>query len=238
MKRVPAFAAAVAEAEADCLPAGRGRLRKKRECLLRTPEKAEQLCTLLRSGSTELDAVREVGMSRHALFLWIDQDPEFAKKIYRAKAAGSVARRRALGDKQSKRSPMMVRRLCRLLRKGATRKDAYLSVGISAPTFHFWMKKDPRFAAMVTRSEAVWVNRTVESITGAMNRDWRAAAWLLSKKRPKEFGRDGDLSYYEEEPCLSEEEVLQALAELKERVDRRRALANASQSAIPNNCST
>ncbi len=226
MKQDPDFASAVVQAEEERVRAKQCKVIKRRP-VKRTPERAEKLLKLFARGSTRKDAFLEVGITGDTFGVWMRRDPKFAERVDKAEDAGATIRGRTVRKRQSKCCDELVRVICRHLENGSSRKYAYDQADIVKDTFYKWMREDPEFSRAVLRAEATFVNRSVEKISKAMDREWRAAAWLLSKRAPRDFGKrvEDRIEEEEEDPGLSEEEVLAELAELKARVDRRRAAA-------------
>lgn len=77
------------------------------------------------------------------------------------------------------------------------------AAGISETTFHDWQRgKLPRnadkqlkaeFLEASTRARGESARRFAALISTAAKDDWRAAAWMLERRFPRDFGRDGEL---------------------------------------------
>lgn len=103
-----------------------------------------------------------------------------------------------------------MQRICNALRDGASIEHASRSAGIHRATYHNWMERgrterDRRAAGIPAddheqpfldfldavekaQSDAV-VNLIGEIANHARNGTWQAAAWILERKYPKEWGR-------------------------------------------------
>ncbi len=228
MKRDQAFAATIRAAETEAAEGGvEKRIRRRSE--KRTRERADRLCALLAKGSIRADAFIEVGISRQTFFLWRNLDPAFAKLVGKAEAKGAKMRRRTLRDRRSTRSDEVIGRFLKLLKEGWKRNEALREIGVRYPTFYGWRLRDPKILRAIHRAEAFFLNRRMDMLQRAADREWRNVAWLLSKRCPREFG-PRSWFYYEQEEReqeemfqLSEEQVLMRLAEIKAAVDLREA---------------
>jgi hypothetical protein len=76
--------------------------------------------------------------------------------------------------------------IIRALRAGATYTSACASAGVSRSTATTWATTDPAFGAAVEAARDGWAAAHVEFI--ASSADWRARAWLLERRLPREFG--------------------------------------------------
>lgn len=99
-------------------------------------------------------------------------------------------------------------RICNHLRAGCYRNITCDLVGIDVSTLNDWEKKgregDPDyigFSLAIKKAGAHPFDVALAAIFGAIDKgDWKAAAWFLERRRPKEWGiRSGDE--------MSEEEV-------------------------------
>ena len=89
------------------------------------------------------------------------------------------------------------------LRAGLSFRLASEAVGINPDTLHEWRQgrfprgADPAvkatFSEGITRARAQGAARLVTIINRAAPDDWRAAAWLLERTHPADFGKDADL---------------------------------------------
>lgn len=75
------------------------------------------------------------------------------------------------------------------VRAGATLRLAAASAGISLDTLARWRKRFAAFADRLTEAEGKAAVRPLALIAEAAKRDWRAAAWLLERRFPEEYGR-------------------------------------------------
>lgn len=81
-------------------------------------------------------------------------------------------------------------RLLDALRIGATVQMACAAAGISDTTYYRWLDGNERAAGAVEAAKTTAAVSALESIQrAAVNGDWRAAAWLLERRYPADFGR-------------------------------------------------
>jgi hypothetical protein len=94
---------------------------------------------------------------------------------------------------------------------GGTKADAYGAVGVSRSTVRRAMAADPGFASAVKSADVRGKLNLVMTIHNAAmsGGQWRAAAWLLERRFPNEFGRRCPDDYRREEV----EDLVTALAE-------------------------
>ena len=72
---------------------------------------------------------------------------------------------------------------------GASFTDAAAAAGIARSTFYEKRKEDPEFEADLARSKSVFKVSMLALINAAAPKTWQAAAWLLERRYPKQFGR-------------------------------------------------
>ena len=88
--------------------------------------------------------------------------------------------------------------LLKYISQGIPIKHACAAVGVPTVTFYDWMKRGEEnksaqfvdFHREVEKAKAVAVMRNVAFIQAAAPETWQAAAWLLERTHPEEFGRD------------------------------------------------
>lgn len=103
----------------------------------------------------------------------------------------------------SKFTPETVNALLAGVRAGLPFRLAAEAAGISETTFHEWQSgKLPRgadkmlkaeFSDQLTRAKGESARRLTALISSAATDDWRAAAWLLERRFPRDFARDASL---------------------------------------------
>lgn len=100
-----------------------------------------------------------------------------------------------------KLTPEAHKTICQALASGVYRKDAAQYAGIGVSTFYRWMEtgeadteagvESPQATLWkgVIEAEAKAKTRLSALIVKAAVEDWRAAAWILERKHPDEYGR-------------------------------------------------
>lgn len=89
----------------------------------------------------------------------------------------------------------LVRRAVKLKKGGATNVDIAKAIGISESTFYRWVstpstEAEKELSESLKKAEADYKNALQGIIAkAAQERDWKAAAWLLERKYPEEYGR-------------------------------------------------
>jgi transposase-like protein len=95
--------------------------------------------------------------------------------------------------------------ICQALSRGATRTLAAASAGVSGSVLRGWLTRGEMdhasenledeqsiFAELylkVIAAEFEAAGRWLDMVSGAAPQDWRAAAWLLERRHPQDFGR-------------------------------------------------
>ena len=96
--------------------------------------------------------------------------------------------------------PKLLEELCEILLSGNTIRTACQTMGLSESTFHDYIRRgdpsqpahEPRFAQFsqaITRARAEGKRELVRLVAKAAKEDWRAAAFLLERSWPEEYGR-------------------------------------------------
>lgn len=75
------------------------------------------------------------------------------------------------------------------IRDGNTIKDSCLMAGISRASLYRWLRTDKSLRIELKRAEVEGVKFHLANITKASERDWKASAWWLERKYPKQFGK-------------------------------------------------
>lgn len=74
--------------------------------------------------------------------------------------------------------------------QGMTIKSACSLAGITQTTFYDWVTNKPEFTALIKKAESEMKERALKVINqAAQNGQWQAAAWLLERREPNEYGR-------------------------------------------------
>lgn len=90
----------------------------------------------------------------------------------------------------SKLTPETLEKIIKAIRGGATYELAAAFAGISYETFNEWRKTKPQFSEALREAEGeaalVWLAKIEQA---AASGDWRAAAWKLERRYPRDYGR-------------------------------------------------
>jgi len=86
-------------------------------------------------------------------------------------------------------TPTLHKKLCELLAAGNTIKTCCDAVGISERVYFDWCEQKVHFSQAVNRARARGKEKLVRLITDAAQSDWRAAAFLLERGWPNEYGK-------------------------------------------------
>jgi hypothetical protein len=79
--------------------------------------------------------------------------------------------------------------LIEALQKGATINGACAVGGITRKTYEVWKKTHPEFTEKIEFAIEKWRNLNAKIIQKAALTDWKAAAWLLERRDPENYGR-------------------------------------------------
>ena len=91
--------------------------------------------------------------------------------------------------RKSKYEPERVERLLEAIRLGATYRHACDYAGIHIDTFYGWQDKHPEFSEQIKLAEGAGVISNLQVIKTASAENWTAAAWLLERRHPEDYGR-------------------------------------------------
>ena len=101
------------------------------------------------------------------------------------------------------------------VRRGLPYHLAAAAAGISEDTFYAWQRGEfpasaddalkVQFSEGLTRAKGEAANHLTRRVYDASREDWRAAAWMLERRFPRDFGKDGEM--------IERLERLEALAE-------------------------
>jgi hypothetical protein len=95
---------------------------------------------------------------------------------------GAASRRNVLDEFQRGR-------VCGMLVLGATRREIAQLLKVHASTIARTAERDEKFAKEIEESEALCKLRPMKAMFFAMEKHWRAAAWMLERMQPDQFGR-------------------------------------------------
>lgn len=90
----------------------------------------------------------------------------------------------------SKYTPERISAILDAIRLGVPRELAARASGINPDTFYTWQKEKPEFSDAVNEAEAKSTLALVAKVQkAASDGNWTAAAWMLERRFPKQFGR-------------------------------------------------
>ncbi len=78
---------------------------------------------------------------------------------------------------------------------GVSDKAIFEAVGISHDTFYKWIKNKPEFAVRIHKARSLGQAKLVKLIWDAVPKTWQAAAWLLERRWPGEYGKKETLKH-------------------------------------------
>ncbi len=121
-------------------------------------------------------------------------------------------------DKSGGRMPFDAvarREVLAIIRNGNSRRVAARYVGCAPSTITRAAARDPEFAAELARAETAVEILSLNAIRCAARTDryWRAAAWLLERRNPTDFGRKSGGGYTVADVFEIVGQVLAALGE-------------------------
>lgn len=91
--------------------------------------------------------------------------------------------------RRSKASEALIDTLLLALGTGITREAACSHAQIHRTTLYRWLAADPALRVRVEKAEADFEVRLAAQIVQEAAEDWRAAAWMLERRRPASYGR-------------------------------------------------
>lgn len=90
----------------------------------------------------------------------------------------------------TKYQPDRVAAILDALRVGATVEHAAAAAGLHRDTVHAWRQRYPAFDDAINRATGEGVIACLRVVSGAATSGtWQAAAWLLERRYPAEYGR-------------------------------------------------
>ncbi len=124
------------------------------------------------------------------------------------------------------------KRIVQLVRAGNWFETACAAAEVTSQTVRNWIRKGTAdlkagrvteaaaFARSIESAGAYAEARIVNEISKAVSRDWRAGAWILSKKNPERFGDRVRNENVEIPPGPATAEQLRRAAEVAEQLER------------------
>jgi hypothetical protein len=102
-------------------------------------------------------------------------------------------RRRGRSGTTGKRDPERVQAILTGMELGLSRGDAAQAAGIARRTLYDWMAADPAFADAVDQAESRCKRSLLGLVVAAAAKrqanTWQAAAWILERRWPSDFGQ-------------------------------------------------
>ena len=93
------------------------------------------------------------------------------------------------GGRPTKFTPELAHTICVHVRYGCPLEMAAAAEGVSAETVRRWRQRYPAFAAQVEQARASCTVHLLRCLNkAALAGNWRAAAWLLERTRPANYG--------------------------------------------------
>ena len=78
---------------------------------------------------------------------------------------------------------------------GVPDKAIYDAAGIGHDTFYRWIKQNSEFAKRLNKARSLGQAKLVKLIWDAVPKTWQAAAWLLERRWPNEYGKKETLKH-------------------------------------------
>jgi len=135
--------------------------------------------------------------------------------------------------RQTKLTEEVQEQICRAVEAGTPLKHAAAFAGIGETTVYQWMARGEEsdngsvyrsFQESVTRAQARSITRLTARIMEAAQQDWRAAAWLLTRRAPEDFvspERRGDVVKSSSEGEVARLEATRKIRYLEARAARK-----------------
>ena len=95
---------------------------------------------------------------------------------------------------KTKKTPEYRKALIDAIELGLSDKSACEYACVTPAFFYDWIKTDIEFSEDVTRARGKFVSALQAQIRKAALEDWRAGAWLLSRRKPEEYAERQILS--------------------------------------------
>ncbi len=95
---------------------------------------------------------------------------------------------------KTKKTPEYRKALIDAIELGLSDKSACEYACVTPAFFYDWIKTDIEFSEDVTRARGKFVSALQAQIRLAAREDWRAASWLLSRRKPEDYAERQILS--------------------------------------------
>jgi AcrR family transcriptional regulator len=83
----------------------------------------------------------------------------------------------------------LIKKIAAKIEEGLSVADAARACGVGRTTIYRWIKESEDVAEEIERARSVQQFKLIKVISDAGDTDWRAAAWLLARRFPEEFGK-------------------------------------------------
>lgn len=90
----------------------------------------------------------------------------------------------------SRKTPDVLETIRVAIDKGGTITDAAEAAGVGRRTIYDWLEQDEDFRDFIELAKLGRRKRLLERIEKRTDEDWRAAAWILERTMPEEFGKN------------------------------------------------
>lgn len=90
--------------------------------------------------------------------------------------------------------------IVKYIEQGMSNVDAVGLAGVSQNSFYVWQKTDPVFRDRCVAAHHEFKRRHLSNIGQHAAVDWKASAWLLSRKFPEEYGEKREIKIQQEGP--------------------------------------
>ncbi len=103
-------------------------------------------------------------------------------------------KRKSNAGQKTKKTPEYRKALLDAIELGLSDKSACDYACVTPAFFYDWIKTDIEFSEDVTRARGKFVSALQAQIRLAAREDWRAASWLLSRRKPEDYAERQILS--------------------------------------------
>lgn len=96
----------------------------------------------------------------------------------------------------------LIERFCDCIRSGLSNRDACMACKVSEDSFYKWIREAEypiegdkyyslkrKLTESIKEAEVQFKNIHIQNITNLSKQDWKASAWMLERKFPKEYSK-------------------------------------------------
>lgn len=116
------------------------------------------------------------------------------RKQAEAPVSAPGPKRKSNAGQKTKKTPEYRKALLDAIELGLSDKSACDYACVTPAFFYDWIKTDIEFSEDVTRARGKFVSALQTQIRLAAREDWRAASWLLSRRKPEDYAERQILS--------------------------------------------